>query len=259
MGRKPTMVGPASPPRLGSRLRRVLGLRQSFSVGGVRYRECSNETLRSAMSKRGTGRKAYDVSFRDGSRMTIECTRDRCFADLAPPPNLPMLLRTERLLRPGMRVLVIPGGTGFSAAMIAGRVAPSGSVVAIEPDAQSVEYARHRYPIQNVSYECGGVAELRGELDGSFDAVVAIEPRPVPPGERDVVELWRLIAPGGWLLVAHPTAATEPGRAESLREMLGGICRSESAGHPDSTSHIGSLGEGRDGWVGAVAHREKVE
>lgn len=259
MGRKQSIAGPVPPPRLASKLRRALGLRQNFTVGGVRYKEHSTETLRSALSRRGAGRKVYDVSFRDGSRLTIECTRERTFADLAPPPNLPMLLRTERLLRPGMRVLVIPGGTGYSAAMIAGRVAPSGAVVAIEPDEQSVQYARHRYPIQNVSYEYGGVAEVRGEVDGSFDAVVAIDSRATPPDEQDVVELWRLVAPGGWLLVAHASPVPASGQDPSLQEVLGTICRSEFADHPDSTSHIGSLGDGRDGWIGAVAHREKFD
>lgn len=259
MGRRPSTAGPVQRPRLAAGLRRALGIRQTLAVGGTRYREHSTETLRSALSRRGTGRKAYEVTFRDGTRMTIECTRERTFADLAPPPTLPMLLRTERLLRPGMRVLMIPCGTGYGAALVAGRVAPSGAVVAIDPDPQSVDYARHRYPIQNISFECGGLAELCGEADGAFDAVVAIEPRAQPPDEPCLIELWRLVAPGGWMLAAHGSAAPETDRAQSLRDLLARTCRSESAGHPDSTSHIGSLGEGRDGWIGAVAHRLRVE
>lgn len=248
--------GPVQRRGLGPGLRRLLGLRASLVFQGVRYRECSTGSLRHALSKRGSGHKDYDVTFRNGSHMRIRCTRERAFADLVHPPTLPVLLRVERLLRPGMRALVYPSGTGLGAAMIAGRVAPSGSVVAIEGDAQSVEFARNRYPIQNVSYECGGIGELRGEVDGAFDAAVVVYPDDTGPAEGDLAELWRIIAPGGWLLCAHAAGGNG---VSGLNELMGRVCRDEAAAHPESTSHIGPLGDGRDGWIAAVAHRPSRE
>ncbi len=253
--------GSSQRPGLRTRLRRALGLKGSFSQNGVRYRERTTEPLRLALSKRGPGFKDYDVTFRGGTRLHIRCTKDRVFADLVPPPTLPVFLRAERLLRPGMRVLVLPCGTGFSAAAVSGRVSPSGAVVALDPDEQSIEYARLRYSIQNMSFECGGASELRGETDGSFDAAIAVLSADAPPEEAELAELWRLIAPGGWLLVSHaaPKPQTVKNRADALLELLARTCRDESAAHPESTSHIGPLSDGRDGWVGAVAHRKIPE
>jgi ubiquinone/menaquinone biosynthesis C-methylase UbiE len=117
---------------------------------------------------------------------------------------MPLCLRAERLLRPGMRVAMLPCGTGYAAAVVSGRVAPSGAVVALDPDEQSIEFARLRYPIHNVSYECGGMEHLTGETDGAFDAVIAILPHGGSSDDARINELWRLAGPGGWLLVACP-------------------------------------------------------
>jgi SAM-dependent methyltransferase len=240
------------------RVGRALGIRRSFAIDGVRYREVTTEPLRSALSRRGAGFKDFEVRFRSGDRMQIRCTRDRVFADLAPSPTLPVLLRIERLLRPGMRALVTPCGSGFSAAMVAGRVSPSGAVVALDPDDLSVEYARLRYPIQNVSFECGGTADLRGETDGAFDTVIVVDGAGTRPDDATIAEYWRLVAPGGWLLVAHASSQVEGPSdvASKLTAALVRLCALGESSLPESSAHVGALGDGRDGWITAIARRD---
>jgi SAM-dependent methyltransferase len=243
------------------RLGRALGIRRSFAVDGVRYREVTTEPLRSALSRRGPGYKDFDVRFRGGDRMRIRCTRERVFADLAPPPRLPVLLRIERLLRPGMRVLVTACGTGYGAAMVAGRVSPSGAVVALDPDQESIDFAQRRYAIQNVSFERGGISDLRGETDGAFEAVIVLERTLERPDDASISEYWRLVAPGGWLAVAHASsngdnAADSADRTAALAAAMLTICIPVDSGPMSSSAHVGPLGDGRDGWIAAVARRD---
>ncbi len=258
--------GSESPRGLGRRIRKVLGIRRSFDVDGVRYKEVSTEPLRFALSRRGEGFKDYDVTFRNGNRMQIRFTHSRVFADLVPPPNLPVCLRAERLLRPGMRVAVLPCGTGYAAAVVSGCVAPSGGVVALDPDEQSVEFARLRYPIQNISFECGGLEHLSGETDGAFDAIIAVIPHDKLSDEAQLAELWRLTGTEGWLLVASPVpqargslvTRNEPRpEAKELAGVLARVCaHSDGADSaPPSTAHVGLMGDGVDGWVVAIARR----
>ncbi len=267
-GAAPRGVYPGSDSRRGlaRRLRSVFGIRRSFNVDGIRYRETTTEPLRFALSRRGAGFKEYEVSFRTGGRMRIRCTHERVFADLVPPPNLPVCLRAERLLRPGMRVAVWPCGTGYAAAVVSGRVAPSGAVVALDPDEQSIEFARLRYPIQNVSFECGGMENLAGETDGAFDAVIAALPN--VSDEARISELWRLTRSGGWLLIASPVVQTGGSlaarnvprpEAKTLMDLLARICSPSNAldARPPSTANIGLLGDGIDGWVVAIARRDE--
>lgn len=246
---------------LGGRVGRALGIRRSFTVDGVRYREITTDPLRHALSRRGPGFKDFDVRFRNGERMRVRCTRERSFADLSPPPTLPVLLRIERLLRPGMRALVTPGGSGFSAAMVAGRVSPSGAVVSLDADGESTMYARQRYPIQNVSFECGGVPDLRGETDGAFEAVVVVESAPTRPDDATIAEYWRVVAPGGWLAIAHaaPNAEKPAEDAARLTVAMIRLCTHGDDDLSDSSAHVGPLGDGRDGWIAAVARREVAD
>lgn len=244
---------------LSGRLRRALGIRRSFRVAGVRYKEVSSEPLRVALSRRGRGHKDYDVSFRTGERMRIRCTAERPYADLVPPPTLPAFLRAERLLRPGMRVLITPCGTGYAPAMIAGRVAPSGAVVAIDADVESIEFARHRYPFPGVSFESGGAQELAGETDGAFDAALCVVRNEADLTDSLIAELWRLVGLNGWLLAAYTIDPPTPelGRAatERLTSLLTRLCNGSEPNR--STSNIGALGDGRDGWIVAVAHHHE--
>ncbi len=184
----------------------LVGLRRSVSVAGVRYREVGTEPLRHALSRHGSGHKDYDATFPDGTTMRIRVTPRRAFADLGGPDRLgPVFGRAEAIVRPGMRVLALQSGTGRVGAWLSERVGPSGAVVALDEDEQSVRFAQRRYARGNVAYEVGGPESLAGETDGAFDAVLAAMAA-APRDAGELSELWRVVGEGGWLFVAHPAA-----------------------------------------------------
>ena len=219
-------------------------MRQWFFVEGVRYRELTSDSMRRALSRKGAGFKEYEVLFPDGSFMQIRASADRLFADLAGVDRFAVYSRSEQLLLPGMRVLILGGGTGYAGNWAAARVAPSGAVVSLESDPQSVEYARRRYRTPNVSFESGGIAELSGEIDGAFNAAILVLPDPRPDPVAVVAECWRLIAPGGWLLAAAPAGA----HGDFLLDIAADTCRS------DGRATVSLLDRSSD-WTSAVYRR----
>lgn len=193
-------------PRL---LRAIFGVRERLVIGGVRYREITQEPLRRALSKRGSGYKDYAARFPAGRRMRIRVSPARSYEDLSGPVLLGEYRRYEELVRPGSRALVMRSGTGYAAAWLAERVGPSGAVVAIDDDGESVRYARWRYPLPNVAFEQSAPGriegELAGETDGGFDAVLAIHALHARDDAPALLrELWRVTAPGGWLGLVVP-------------------------------------------------------
>ncbi len=213
-----TTASPAMPrprasawSRFADGLRRVLGLHPTLVVSGVRYRERGRESLRRALSSRGSGVKEYDAEFPDGKRTRIRCTPDRLYADLSGPLLSQAYLACDPLIRPGMRLLDAACGTGYGAAWLAERVGPSGAVVALDRDLESIRYARLRYPLGNVSFEPGGVESVMGEVDGAFSGVFACGvPLRGNDAARVVGEWWRLVAPGGWLMIVAPLSTDTP-------------------------------------------------
>lgn len=204
--------------KLAARVRVLLGLRRSFAVEGVRYTERSTEPLRRSLSRKGGGLKEYEARFADGTKLRLHCTPARVYADLTGPVLLPRYKLVEDLLSPGMRVLDVSCGTGYGSAWLLERVGPSGAVVALDRDRESIRYAQHRYGAANVAFEQGGVETLYGELAGGFDAVIAMRGLEAAPGlEETLRELWRVVSPGGLLLVAEPVM---PGPEESLESLL---------------------------------------
>lgn len=197
--------------RFAGGVRRALGLPPTIVVSGVHYRERGRESLRRALSSRGSGVKEYDVEFPDGKRTRIRCTPDRLYADLSGPLLYPAYLACDPLIRPGMRLLDASCATGYGAAWLAERVGPSGAIVALDRDLESIRYARLRYPLGNVSFEPGGIESVMGEADGAFAGVFACGvPLRGQDAARVVSEWWRLIAPGGWLLVVAPLSTETP-------------------------------------------------
>lgn len=243
----PRGAGPSVLRRAGDAVRAMLGLRRSVVVDGVRYTERTSEPLRRALSRRGSGQKDFDAVFPGGRSMRIRATMWREYADLVGPRLASVYGVVEHLARPGMRVLDAGAGTGYGAAWLLGRVGPSGAVVALERDRESVRYAQARYPAPNVAFECGWLESLSGETDGSFDGVICCDAiRTGDDERRALTELWRLVAPGGWLLVAVPGPAGD-GRPEgpesprafapdqlvaSVRQVIGGSGPGEG---PDAT------------------------
>lgn len=205
--------------RLHHLVRGAFGLRRSFRVDGVYYKETSTLPLyRAIAGERGVGgAKEYRVTFPDGSKQYISCTYARVYADPMGAVLLPMVQVAAGMIRPGCRVLCLPGGTGYAPEWLARIVGRSGSVVSIDPDQESVLYAQRRYQAQNIAFERGGIESLRGELDGSFDAVLSVHrlfaempeaPGSIPAvdaeGDRAILrELWRVTRPGGFLFVGR--------------------------------------------------------
>lgn len=203
-----------------SSFRQALGAvfrgQRSFVVDGVRYRERTTEPLHRALSERGTGHKDFDVLFPGAAPLRVRCTPQRQYADIAGRHILAPYELADRIIRPGMRVLDIRCSTGFGAAHLAELVGPSGAVVAIDTDHESVRYARRRYDTANISFELGAVDSIGGELDGAFDAVIAVNLlRSTQEAPALVASLWRVLAPGGPMLLVQPLpgerAGVQPG------------------------------------------------
>ncbi len=179
-------------------LRHLLGMRNSLVVEQVRYTERDATPLARALATGETGSKDYLVRFPDGAGMRIRCQHARVYADLMPDPRLPAYEALARVIRPGMRVLELGAGTGAGSAALARAVGPSGGVVSLERDGESVRFARRRYPVPHLAAERGGVESLRGELDGAFDTIVS----PISQLDRPTLaELCRCLAGGGCLAI----------------------------------------------------------
>lgn len=230
---------------LRQQIRLLLGLRDSATVEGVRYVERSHEPLRRAISTKGRGFKDYEVTFPSGERMRIRYTHGRVYADLVGPSALAPYRPADGLIRPGMRLLELDAGTGFGAAWLAQRVGPAGAVVALEEDGESAHFARRRYTLPNVAIERGSTESLEGEIDGSFDGIVALRVlRDHEQRNPRLKELWRVLTPGGWMLVGGPAAG------ESITSIL------EEAGIPGAEVATTSiLGRGPEGVATFLVHK----
>jgi SAM-dependent methyltransferase len=189
-------------PRLASTIRRWLGPVEVVTPDGVRYRP-----RRSTADPLGASPTEYDVEFpavphASPASMRIRPTAQRVYADLAPSPRLGVLEFLRPPITPGQRVLDLGCGSGEAARVLARLVGPTGGVVAIDADRESIRYARRRDALTNTSFEIGGHELLAGELDGAFDAALITvwppEQRPEPDAVR---EAFRVIRPGGRLLV----------------------------------------------------------
>lgn len=197
--------------------RSAAGVRKGVTLGdwsgSAYYKELSSERLARALSPRGQGHKSYRVTFPDGSKLVIQCSRQRLYADLVGPEGLARYQRLANVLRPGMRVLEIaapPMHTGYTTAWLTRAAAPEGGpggVVSINPDEQAVRFAGKRYALPNMSIEHEALSPLNaliGETDGAFDVAVCVG----LPGDAsarvervDILkEVWRVLAVGGWLL-----------------------------------------------------------
>lgn len=205
------------------RLLRSLGFsRRKIVVGDVVYREVSGISLRRALGETGSGVKEYEVRFPmpgasmrstqypHRESMRIRFTRKRQYADLGHDPRVRFVRSLRGVVKPGDRVLELGCGTGSASARLAGEVGPSGGVVAINRDGESIRYARQRYRYDHLAFELGWLDTLSGELDGSFDVAVAVDLFRDAPGDPDksraVSELWRVVRPRGELLLISSDA-----------------------------------------------------
>lgn len=206
-------------------MRRIVGTGSVNTTDGVRYRPVGHHSLTRSLSKRGPGYKDYDVWFPTGETMRIRVEPHRVFADLTGSRFAFEQEMLDTHIRPGSRALIVSAGTGDTADWLAGEVGPSGAVVAIETDEHSVEFARLRYPHDNVSHEHGDGLLLSSEPNASFEFVLA--PRAFDPNQDqiDLSPLGRLVAPGGSLAVS---TASGSALASVLSDRLK-LCLSEGA------------------------------
>jgi len=182
--------------------RRLLGVRRGFEIDGVYYKELTSEPLRHALAKGGSGHKDFRVTFGDGSKQVIRCSHVSVFADVMGPIGLKRLDPLLRRVRPGSRVLEMGAGTGYRALWLSFAVGPSGGVVALCELEEHAQFARKRYLRENIGFEVGELFSLAGETDGAFDAIVVFDLRTDDPDVPSLLEeFWRLLAPGGGLLL----------------------------------------------------------
>ena len=104
-------------------------------------------------------------------------------------------------------MLEIGCGTGGGTGVLAQLVGPSGAVLAVGEDHESVRFARRRYAAANVGFElAGSPRKIPGEPDGAFEAVIAIDQTGgfrATEARQAIADLWRLVRPGGWLLLSE--------------------------------------------------------
>lgn len=208
------MTRPRPARRLLQQVQAAVGWPRTIRVDGTVYRERSGEPISRALSSRGSGSKDYDVRFKTGDRMRIHCTRARIYADLMGDRTPTSIRAIEPMVRPGMRVLICPGGTGTLADRVAHLVGPSGAVVSMERDAESVKFASLRFPRDNVAYEVGATTGIGGETNGAFDAAfISLTDEDVETAFAVVAEAMRIVLDGGWLLIrAEGAQLDEAGR-----------------------------------------------
>jgi demethylmenaquinone methyltransferase / 2-methoxy-6-polyprenyl-1,4-benzoquinol methylase len=121
-------------------------------------------------------------------------------------------------LRPGMQVLDLAGGTGDLAALMAPRVAPGGRVVLSDINEAMLRRGRERLLDRGaagagIAY-CLADAEALPLENASFDVVtIAFGLRNVTRKERALAEMFRVLRPGGQLLIlefSRPDPALSP-------------------------------------------------
>lgn len=129
-------------------------------------------------------------------------------------------------VRPGERVLDAGGGTGRSALLAAAAVGPAGHVTVFDLSEGMLEVARANAEqaglAGRMAFQCGDILHLPF-ADGSFDALLSTYSLcPLYDPTAGVLELYRVVKPGGRLAAAHSVEPSNPlvraigSRVESL-------------------------------------------
>jgi len=215
--------------RVAARAAALVGLPTLIRKDNAVFRERDPISLDKALEPAGPGVKEYDVRFATGETMRLRATNQRIYADLTRSWRLPIYHALAQRIRPGDRVLDLHAGTGEGTDLLAHAVGPTGGVVALEQDAESVRFARRRYPHPHLAWEMaertgGGVATLRGELDHAFNAAAAVLPPHADRATDPLAELWRTIHPNGTLLLIDPTGADGPDRHAAVAARARAVC-----------------------------------
>lgn len=237
------------------RFARYIGLyRRTITMpDGVRYRERSGISIKRALSEHGPGLKKYDVRFpridSDGRRgMRIRYTASRLYGDVGHDPRTVLYGQFINDITPGQRVLEIGCGTGSGSARLIEAVGPSGGVVAIDRDGQSIRFARQRHQSNHASFELDWIQSLNGETDDAFHAVIAVDPlegtETAPERARAASDIARVLHPGGMLVLI---ALSHDELHSIVEEFLAGGIRFEAVQALQACQ--------RSGWTGIVLKR----
>ena len=109
-------------------------------------------------------------------------------------------------IRRGQRVLDVGSGTGYFARLIAQTVGPGGLVLGVDPSESMIAYARRKaVGAVNCEFQVGTAQALPVPAD-HFDVVTtSLVMHHLPEGLRlsAMREMWRVLRPGGRLLVAE--------------------------------------------------------
>lgn len=107
---------------------------------------------------------------------------------------------------PGQRVLDVGCGTGYFAGLLADVVGADGLVVGVDASSEMIDYAsRHHGRQSNCLFELGTAEALSFPPD-HFDVVVSsLFMHHLPPDLQAtaLTEMWRVLRPGGSLLIAE--------------------------------------------------------
>ncbi|MFK7758934.1 MAG: methyltransferase domain-containing protein [Phycisphaerales bacterium] len=211
---------------------RYLGLykRTTHTSDGVRYRERSGISLRRALSEHGPGVKEYDVRFprieTDGRRtMRIRYTASRIYADVGHDPRQVLYRQFEEHVRPGHRIVEIGCGSGSGAAILARATGPSGGVVAIDRDGESIRFARQRHHSDHCGFELGWIETLNGEIDDAFDLLVGVDVlRGIDSGADEsrylkvIDEIVRVVGPGAVMVLIESSLASDAPKSDQPKD-----------------------------------------
>jgi demethylmenaquinone methyltransferase/2-methoxy-6-polyprenyl-1,4-benzoquinol methylase len=118
-------------------------------------------------------------------------------------------------LQPGQRALDVAGGTGDLTMAMAKRVGPRGHVILSDINEAMLENGRRRLIdagiVENVSFEVANAEDLPFE-DNSFHCVtIALGLRNVTDKDAALRSMYRVLKPGGQLLVLEFSKPTIPG------------------------------------------------
>ena len=117
-------------------------------------------------------------------------------------------------VQPGQRVLDVGCGTGYFAGLLAEAVGPDGLVLGLDASPEMIGHAAHQLNgVRNCQFQVGTAESLDFPAE-HFDLVVSTLFMHHLPADLQVTalrEMWRVLRPGGALLVADAQVPRAPG------------------------------------------------